>query len=936
MRLSWNEIRVRAKAFADEWAGETYERGEAQSFYNDFFSIFGAKRRGAASFEARVKLAGARNGRIDLFWPKVLVAEHKSADADLIRARQQAIDYLPGIKNEELPRYILVCDFQTFDLLDLETTENAVFTLNELPNHIEKFGFILGVEKRTFREQDPVNILAAELMGKLHDALEESGYRGHDLERFLVRLLFCLFADDTGIFEPRGIMEELVLGRTAEDGSDTGAWLHRLFEVLNTPESARQRNLDEDLARFPYVNGDLFAERLPVADFNTKMRALLIEACGFKWEAISPAIFGSLFQFVMNPVERRKEGAHYTNEKCILKVIEPLFLDDLRSEFSHIRELRSGREARMRTFHDKLAKLKFLDPACGCGNFLVIAYRELRAIELDVLKELHPRGSRILDVSLLSRLSVEQFYGIELGEFPARIAEVALWMMDHIMNVRLSLEFGENYARIPLRQSPHIVHGDALETDWGNVLQSSDCSYVMGNPPFGGAKYQSDAQREQVRRVADLGGSGGTLDYVAAWFIKAGEYAQDGAPRIGFVATNSITQGEQVAQLWPVLFDRYSLEIAFAHRTFAWESEARGRAHVHVVILGLTRADDEVKEKRLFSYDDVNGDPVESRHPSLSPYLFDASRLSDRHLVVREANRPLSEAPNMRTGCQPIDDGNYIFTEAEKEVFLAQEPGAAEFLKPYASGDDFINNEFRWILALQAATPQQLRTLPLVTDRMRKVRTFRQASSRPATRAIAEFPTRYNVEVIPTSVFLAIPEVSSERRDYIPIGWLSPPIIPSNKIRFVLDADHWEFGVLTSRMHMAWTKFVGGRLESRYQYSLGINYNAFPWPVADERKKQQVRTLAQAVLDARAAHLGATLADLYDPDLMPSDLRKAHRDLDHAVDKLYRREPFDSDRSRVEHLFGLYERLAAPLIAASRTRTARRRARRQRAEEVDE
>lgn len=925
MRLSWNEIRVRAKAFADEWANETYEAGEAKSFYDAFFNIFGAKRRGSASFEARVKLADAREGRIDLFWPKVLVAEHKSAGANLIRAREQAMAYLPGIRNEDLPRYILVCDFQTFDLLDMETGENAVFQLAMLPQHVEKFGFILGVEKRTFKDQDPVNILAAELMGKLHDALEESGYRGHDLERFLVRLLFCLFADDTGIFEPRGIMEELVLDRTAEDGSDTGQWLERLFQVLNTPEDARQRNLDEDLKKFPYINGDLFAERLPIADFNTKMRALLIEACGFKWDAISPAIFGSLFQFVMAPVERRKEGAHYTNEKCILKVIEPLFLDELRAEFTRIKGLKRDREARLRAFHDKLARLKFLDPACGCGNFLVIAYRELRALELELLKELYPSGSRVLDVSALSKLSVEQFYGIELGEFPARIAEVALWMMDHIMNVRLSLEFGENYARIPLRQSPHIVHADALEIDWEGVLPAPECAYVMGNPPFGGFVMRGPRQQEQLQRLGILGSR---IDYVAAWFFKAGAYVQASNAKIGFVATNSLTQGEQVAQIWPTLFEQYGLEIAFAHRTFAWESEARGKAHVHVVILGLVKAEEEPADKRLFSYDVLTADPTESTHKVLSPYLVDASKLSDRHLVITRASESLCGAPPIRVGSKPVDGGLYIFHEEARAEFLKAEPAADRIMRPFVGGHELINGEARWILFPEGLPPNELRKMPAVMERIAAVRKHRETGEGNLGRSLAEMPTKFHVTVVPDRPFLALPEVSSERRTYVPIAWLTPPTIPSNQALVIQDANLFHFGILTSRMHMSWLRNIGGRLESRYRYSSGIVYNTFPWPEADEARKEKIRTLAQTALDARTGHPGATLADLYDPDLMPADLRKAHRDLDAAVDKLYRREPFDSDRARVEHLFALYETLAAPLIAASRAKRGRRNGRR--------
>jgi hypothetical protein len=534
-----------------------------------------------------------------------------------------------------------------------------------------------------------------------------------------------------------------------------------------------------------------------------------------------------------------------------------------------------------------------------------------------------------LDVSTLSNIDVNQFYGIEISEFPTRIAEVALWMMDHIMNNKLSLAFGDYYARIPLKASPHIHHADALEIDWSTVLPADKCSYVFGNPPFVGAKYQSAKQREQVRRIAHLGGSGGTLDYVTAWFLKAGEYVQNGATHIGFVATNSITQGEQVAQLWPLLFDRCRLEIAFAHRTFAWGSDARGKAHVHVVIIGLTRRVDEPKDKRLFSYDDINGDPVESQYSALSPYLFDASALADKHLVVEERSKPICEVPRLVTGTQPIDDGNYIFDEAERATFLAAEPDAVTLFRPFIGSEEYINGLQRWILCLKDVPPSTLRQMPLVVDRMRKVKAFREKSQRKSTLAIANFPDKYNVEVIPNRPFLCIPEVSSERREYIPIGWLKPPVIPSNKLRILVNADLWHFGILTSRMHMAWTAFVGGRLESRYQYSVGINYNPFPWPAADDKAKAKIRTLAQAVLDARVAHPDDTLADLYDPDVMPTDLRRAHRALDAAVDSLYRGASFNGDRERVEHLFMLYEQLVSPLMASptGRGRAARRASR---------
>ncbi len=932
MRLSWNEIRVRAARFAEDWASAAYEKGETHSFYNDFFEVFGVKRRKVASFEEPVRLLGAKRGFIDLFWKGVLLIEQKSAGRDLKKAKAQALEYFPGLKDAELPRYILVSDFQTFELYDLEEDTRDAFALFELPGKVEHFGFILGVQKRTFRDQDPLNIEASRLMGRLHDALKASGFEGHDLEQFLVRLVFCLFADDTGIFE-RDIFNDLIAERSQIDGSDTGRLLNELFDVLNLAPERRQKRLDDDLAAFPFINGDLFAERLPTAAFDGAMRALLLEACGFKWDAISPAIFGSLFQSVMNARERRASGAHYTTEKNILKVIERLFLDDLRAEFAKLKARRdTGRVNALKAFHDRLAGLKYFDPACGCGNFLIIAYRELRALEIELLKEIRSGtagGGQLFDAGTLSKIDVNQFYGIEIGEFPARIAETALWMMDHIMNNRLSLEFGEVFLRIPLKVSPHIHHADALEIEWADVLAPEECSFVFGNPPFIGFVMRDEGRQVQSGALMEkLGASGSRLDYVAAWFLKAAAFIQRGHARIGFVATNSITQGEQVPQLWPTLFERYKIEIAFAHRTFAWGSDARGKAHVHVVIIGLTRRDEAPKEKRLFSYDDVDGDAVESAHTALSPYLFDAGSLSNRHLVVERTRNSLGSRPSMCVGSKPVDDGKYIFSEDEKTAFLHIEPGAQSIMRPFLGGREYINSEKRWILYPEGLSTQELRKLPAVMGRIGKVRSFRETASGKLAREMALTPTHFHVTVIPKEPFLCLPEVSSERRSYVPIGWLKPPTIPSNKLLVVERATVDLFGFLTSRMHMAWLRHIGGRLESRYSYSAGIVYNPFPWPDVSAGARSKVRALDQAVLDARAAHPGATLADLYDPDVMPADLRKAHRALDLAVDRLYRAEPFESDRERVEHLFGLYEKLVAPLTALAAQKPKRPRAKR--------
>ena len=928
MRLSWNEVRVRAAAFADQWRDAAYEKGETQSFYNEFFEVFGLRRRTVARYEAHVAKLDNRSGFIDLFWPGVLIVEQKSAGRDLARAYHQAGEYFDALSERERPRYILVSDFQTFELHDLEERQKVAFALKDLPGHAEAFGFILGVQRRTFRDQDPANIEAAELVGRLHDALHETRYRGHDLERFLVRTVFCLFADDTGIFEPRDIFLDFIEARTGEDGADLGPWLSQLFQVLDTPEGVRAATLDEDLAQFPYVNGELFDGPLRIPSFDAAMRRALLDACQFDWSNISPAIFGALFQSVMDPKERRAQGAHYTTEKNILKVIEPLFMDDLRAEFFRLRSRKDRRRlAELRRFQEKLGRMLFFDPACGCGNFLIIAYRELRVLEIEVIREIRVATGTskqdALDVGLLSLVDVDQFYGIELGEFPARIAETAMWMMDHITNNRLSLEFGQSYARIPLQTSPHIVHGDSLEADWTELVPPEDCSFVFGNPPFVGAKQQTVEQRAQVRRIAALGKTGGTLDYVAAWFIKAGEYVRASRARIGFVSTNSITQGEQVAQLWPILFNRCGLEIAFAHRTFAWGSDARGKAHVHVVIIGLDRQESAPKEKRLFSYPDIGGEPEEGRHATLSPYLFDAGELADPHLTVRVESRPINAMKQLKTGVQMIDNGILTFKEDEYQDFISREPGSKKFFRKYIGGDEYINGFHRWILYLAGSSPSELRNLPEVRKRVRLVRKYRASSRRSSTVAMSAYPTKVGVDERLSQPFLVLPNTSSERREYVPIGWLTPEVVANQKLRILPNATLVDFALLTSAMHMAWMRAVTGRMKSDYMYSVGVVYNTFPMP-PEGADLSRLEPLGQAVLDARAAHLDATLADLYDPDLMPPELRRAHQALDRTVDRLYQHIGFASERERFEHLFLLYEKTIAPLEVAMNRKQRRR------------
>ncbi len=925
-RLSWNEIRIRAHGFVRTWKDAAYERGEAQSFYNELFQVFGIQRRSVARYEQHVAKLGSGSGYIDLFWPGTLIVEQKSAGRSLSRAYDQAGEYFDALAEHERPQYILVSDFQLFELHDLAERKVTAFTLAEFPEHVEAFGFMLGLQRRSFQDEDPANIKAAELVGKLYDSLAAAGYSGHDLAVFLVRIVFCLFGDDTGVFAQRGAFQELIEERTSEDGADLGTWLALLFQTLDEPIETRQAALDEELNRFPYVDGELFAGPLRIPSFDAKMRQLLLEACRFDWSAISPAIFGALFQSVMDPVLRRAQGAHYTSEQDILKVIGPLVMDGLRAEFDRLRDRRDTRRTvELERFQRKLRSLRFLDPACGCGNFLVIAYRELRLLELDVSRELLAargmQGQRGIDIRWsLSIVDVDQFFGIEISEFPVRVAETALWMMDHIMNNLVSQEFGQSFVRIPLNASPNIVHGDALEQDWSEVLPAEECTVVLGNPPFAGAKLQSVKQRAQVHRIAALKGRKGTLDYVTAWFIKAGAYVQSGSARIGFVATSSIVQGQQVGQLWPLLFDRFELEICFAHQAFRWRSAARGAAHVHVVIVGLQKREVEKRgraraSRLLFSYPDIEGEPEASSHRAISPYLIGAGLLRNPHLTVVEARRPINSLPKLIIGSKPIDKGHYIFTPKQRRAFLELEPGAHGLLRPFVGAREFLSGQERWILALHDAAPQLLSRLPHVKKRMQAVRTFRLSSKAASTRKLAEVPRKYHINVIPTTPFLVIPKTSTEKRQYVPIGWLESPAIPSDALLVLQGASLIDFALLTSAMHMTWIRNVAGRLGSGYRYSIGIVYNTFPSPPDFSRSEAENLTLvslAKSVLEARAAHPQAALEHLYDPESMPSSLRLAHRKLDRAVDRLYRSRSFDSDRERIEHLFILYEKMCTP------------------------
>lgn len=907
MPLSWNEIKDRALKFSQEWADESSENAEAKSFWDAFFTVFGFSRRRFATFEEPVKKSDGHGGFIDLLWKGNLLVEHKSRGKDLNRAFQQAKDYFPGLKDRDLPRYILVSDFARFRLYDLEEDKQHEFTIRDFYKNVRLFGFVAGYTVMAFKEEDPVNIRAAERMGKLHDKLHAIGYEGHELEVYLVRLLFCLFADDTSIFERR-LFQDLIEQRTAEDGQDLAQWLATLFEVLNQPYSTRLKTLDEQLAAFPYVNGSLYGERLPIAAFDREMRDMLLECCALDWGRISPAIFGALFQSVMDQKLRRNLGAHYTTEKNILKLIRPLFLDDLRAEFERVK----GQAQKLREFHRKLASFKFIDPACGCGNFLVIAYRELRLLELDILRVIHKNAKALsLDVGTFNILcDVDQFFGIEIEEFPAQIAQTAMWLMDHQMNMLVSVEFGSYFVRLPLKKSATILHGNALQTDWRDVVKPSELSYILGNPPFGGKQYQSDEQKQDLARVFHDVPGAGVLDFVTPWYRKAAEFMADNpAIKTAFVSTNSITQGEQVGVLWPDMLKR-GVKIHFAHRTFQWSSEARGKAAVHCVIIGFALHD--ATEKRIFDYETPQAEAHEVKAKNINPYLVDAA-----DAVLLNRREPISNAPPIVFGSMPNDGGFLLLSAEEKVDLLTKEPKAAPWIRRLLGSEEFINNKERWCLWLLGISPDELRSMPTIMERVEGVRRSRLASRRPTTQELATIPTLFGEMRHPTEGnYLLIPSVSSEKRAYIPIGFMPSEVVSTNLNLIVPAAEMYHLGVLSSAMHMGWVRSVCGRLKSDYRYSAGIVYNNFPWPEnVTEKHRQNIEEAAQAVLDARAKYPASSLADLYDPVTMPPELVKAHQKLDSAVDTAYSKKKFSGDSDRVAFLFELYQKIISPLEA---------------------
>ena len=905
MPLSWNEIKDRAVNFSKEWENASKEDADAKPFLDHFFEVFGISRRKVASFEYKVKKLDDSDGYIDMLWKATILIEMKSRGKNLEKAYSQAREYLQGLPQHELPKYILICDFQNFQLFDLEDDTKIEFQLNELVFKVQHFGYLLGYQKKVYKEQDPANIEAAELMGKIHDRLKEIGYTGHPLELYLVRLLFCLFAEDTTLFNKDQFLD-YILHRTSEDGSDLAAKLSELFQVLNRPKENRFKNLDEQLAEFPYINGKLFEEMLPTASFDRKMRQALLECCALNWAKISPAIFGSMFQSVMNPKERRNLGAHYTSEKNILKLIKPLFLDELWTEFESVKDNKS----KLQEFHKKISKLKFLDPACGCGNFLVITYRELRLLEIEILRNLYKTGQGILDIREIVWLDVDMFFGIELEEFPARIAEVAMWLIDHQLNLLVSAEFGQYFSRLPLKKAANITHGNALQIDWESIVPKNELSYILGNPPFAGSKMMTAEQRHEVVEEANNVKGSGVLDYVTAWYFKASKFIQNTKIKVAFVSTNSISQGEQVSIIWNELLNNYKINIHFAHRTFKWSNEARGNAAVYCVIIGFANFD--VENKIIFDYEDVKGEPQEIRVKKINPYLVEG-----KDVFIFKRNKPLCQVPEIVFGNMPNDGGNFFILDEELNDYVEREPLSKKYIRPFLGAHEYLNGKKKWCLWFyKNLEPKDLKLMPLTYQRIQNIEKLRESSNRETTRNLAAFPTLFGEIRQPDTDYIMIPRVSSENRKIIPMSIFNSDFIVGDTCLAIPNAKLFHLGVLQSAMHMAWVKYVCGRLKSDFRYSNSIVYNNFPWPMQpSEKQVEAIETAAQKVLDARAEYPNSSLADLYDPLTMPPNLVKAHNDLDRAVDLSYRPQPFPSESKRMEFLFDLYEQYLSVLFA---------------------
>ena len=930
--LSINAIRERCVKFAYDWSdcvGD--EKQDGHEFMRELMKCFGITKRKAISYERRSNRASTgRQGYIDALIPGKALIEMKSAGKDLDRAEEQALDYIHDLADVETPRLLIISDFRRIRIVDLDSeiatdgsgdAGRTEFRLAQLPDHVDDLKFLAGygMVQVGSREQEEASIRAARVMADLYEALDGSGYSDHEASIFLIRTLFCLYGDDAGLWE-RDLFTEFLETRTREDGSDLGAQLAVLYQTLNTPMECRQSTLDELTARFPYVNGGIFEEQLNIPSFSSTMRDELMRACAFDWSGISPAVFGSLFQAVKSPEARRELGEHYTSETNILKTLGPLFLDDLRERFAeHTHDL-----AKLKELRQELRDLRIMDPACGCGNFLVVAYRALRGLDTDILKrirelELTRKNNDEFQATMFFddrgehaeiMVQLDHFFGIEIEEWPARIAQTALHLAHHQANREMERLLGQAPSILPLKASAHITIGNALRTDWTQVCPPSPSVRIVGNPPFIGQSMRSEEQTDDLRLVWG-DGYDGYLDYVTGWFIKASRFFQSvpNGGRFAFVSTNSIAQGAPVASLFRPLLEG-GWRIRFAHQTFAWTSEAPGAAAVHCVITGFDRgAPHEKARPVLFTYSDPKAQPDALPVDHINPYLVEGP-----DIFVDKRTTPLAPIlPAVRFGSKPADGGNLI-VEAEDYPRFAADPIAAKYLRSFRMGREVVRGLDRWCLWMHTEDfdPRDIDLSPILKERVRACATFRQGSKKKATVLGAQTAHLFQENHQPSEPYVAIPRVVSETRPFYTAAHLSEDVIAGDQLYTALDPDGFLFAIISSSMFITWQRAVGGHMKSDLRFSNKIVWNTLPLPAVSDKQRAEIIAAGQGVLDARAEQPGVSLADMYNPLAMAPSLLKAHRALDRAVDRAFgAKKPLETNEERLALLFKRYQEMTA-------------------------
>lgn len=918
-----NTQKQAAKQFVKEWAGKGYEKGETQRFWmallHDVLGVENPVK--AMEFEIPVKTITKEKGSdfIDgyITATKVLIEQkgshvdlstkYRQSDGQELTPYQQARRYAAGLPLSMAPRWIIACNFSTFEVHDMERPNDApeIIELKDLEKEYTRLSFLVDDTNVHLKKEMEVSIQAGEIVGVLYDKIlaqykdPENPESQKALNKLCVRLVFCLYAEDAGIFGRKDMfhdyMEQFSAGEFREK-------LIKLFRILDQKPEDRDPYEDEKLLAFPYVNGGMFADDIEIPRITEEIRTLILQRASddFDWSLISPTIFGAVFESTLNPVTRRAGGMHYTSIENIHKVIDPLFLDDLKAEMAAIKATPVARTKREKAiaFQDKLAGLKFFDPACGSGNFLTESYTSLRRLENEALRIIYGDNRVIGEMAEPIKVSINQFYGIEINDFACSVAQTALWIAESQMMAETDEIVGFNLDPLPLKTYTNIHEGNALRMDWNEVVPASELNYIMGNPPFVGARLMSSAQKEDMLFVFGSKWKNlGNMDYVTGWYKKSVELMLNNSQIVAaFVSTNSITQGEQVASLWKPL-TQLGTRIVFAHRTFRWDSEASDKAQVHCVIVGFTNKA-QIGPCKIFD----NGVLTNADH--INAYL-----LPSDDIYIENRSDAICDVPPINYGSFALDDGNYTIKEAEYKELVVQEPNIGQYLRPFIGAQEMLHSIPRWCVWLKGMSPTQIAKSRIILTKVQKVQEWRSKSNRQNTKALADTPTIFAEIRQPSTQYLAIPTVCSEKRRYIPIMYLAPEVIASNQIYVVPNAEPYHLGILTSSVHMAWMRAVCGRMELRYRYSSAVVYNNFPWPEPSVESKAHISATAQAILDARAIYPESSLAVLYDEALMPPELRKAHRANDAAVLEAYGFPKDATESDIVIRLFKIYQDL---------------------------